>query len=53
MKHTIHKLSLLLSIIVLLCSCELREDEDQILIGIGMIILLKKYLTRIGKKQFV
>lgn len=28
MKHTIHKLSLLLSIIVLLCSCELREDED-------------------------
>ena len=28
MKHTIHKLSLLLSIIVLFCSCELREDED-------------------------
>ena len=28
MKHTIHKLSLLLSMIVLLCSCELREDED-------------------------
>ena len=44
MKHTIHKLRIIgqgLSI----CG--------MILIGIGMIILLKKYLTRIGKKQFV